>query len=200
MGDNLIGLVGADYVILAADTVQARSIVLMKENEDKIMALDAHKLLATSGPQGDREHFCEFIQRNVELYELRNNHALTTHAAAQFTRGELAEALRSGPYQVNMLLGGFDNAVGPSLYFIDYLASFQKLDFACQGYAGYFVLSILDRHYKKGMTLEEGLNVLRLCIQQLKTRFVLNTVSFIIKVVDKNGIRVIDPGIQIAKQ
>jgi 20S proteasome subunit beta 4 len=198
MADNLIGLVGADYVLLAADTAQARSIVLMKEDEDKILALDSHKLLASSGPAGDREHFTQFIQRNIELYDLRNGHPLSTHAAAHFTRGELATALRSNPYQVNLLLAGHDNN-GPSLYFIDYLASIQKLDFACQGYAGYFVSSILDRHYKKGLNLEEGLKVLRLCIEQLKTRFVLNSASFIIKIVDKNGTRTIDPGKTLSK-
>jgi len=199
MADNLIGLVGADYVLLAADTAQARSIVLMKEDEDKILPLDSHKLLASSGPAGDREHFTQFIQRNIELYDLRNGNPLSTHAAAHFTRGELATALRSNPYQVNLLLAGFDKDVGPSLYFIDYLASIQKLDFAFQGYAGYFVSSILDRHYKKGLNLEDGLAVLRLCIEQLKTRFVLNSASFVIKIVDKNGTRILDPGKTFSK-
>jgi len=196
MADNLIGITGADYVLLAADSATARSIVLMKENEDKIMHLDSHKLLAASGPSGDREHFTEFIQRNMELYELRQGHSLSSHAAAHFIRGELATALRSNPYQVNLLLGGYDKDEGPALYFMDYMASLQKLDFACQGYAGYFVLSILDRHYKKGMNLEEGLAVLQLCLEQLKTRFVLNGVSFVIKVVTKDGITVLDAGKQ----
>jgi len=183
-------------LFLAADSATARSIVLMKENEDKIMHLDSHKLLAASGPSGDREHFTEFIQRNMELYELRQGHSLSSHAAAHFIRGELATALRSNPYQVNLLLGGYDKDEGPALYFMDYMASLQKLDFACQGYAGYFVLSILDRHYKKGMNLEEGLAVLQLCLEQLKTRFVLNGVSFVIKVVTKDGITVLDAGKQ----
>jgi len=196
MADNLIGITGADYVLLAADSATARSIVLMKENEDKIMHLDSHKLLAASGPSGDREHFTEFIQRNMELYELRQGHSLSSHAAAHFIRGELATALRSNPYQVNLLLGGYDKDEGPALYFMDYMASLQKLDFACQGYAGYFVLSILDRHYKKGMNLEQGLAVLQLCLEQLKTRFVLNGVSFVIKVVTKDGITVLDAGKQ----
>jgi len=193
----LIGLVGEDYVLLAADTAQARSIVMMKESEDKIISLDSHKLLALSGAQGDRAHFGEYIQRNIDLYELRQGHKLTSHAAAHFTRGELATALRSNPYQVNMLLGGVEEESGePSLYFIDYLAALQKLDFACQGYAGYFLLSVMDRHYRKGMKLEEGLNLLKLCIEQLKTRFVLNQVSFVIKIIDKKGTRVLDPGVQ----
>lgn len=37
-----------------------------------------------------------------------------------------------------MLLVGYDEGVGPSLYFIDYMASMQKLDFGSHGYGGAF--------------------------------------------------------------
>jgi hypothetical protein len=38
---------------------------------------------------------------------------------------QLAYALRKGPYQANLLLGGFDEKDGAALYFMDYLASLQ---------------------------------------------------------------------------
>jgi 20S proteasome subunit beta 4 len=189
MGDTLIGFTGEGYVMLAANTSQARSVLMMKSNEDKILKLDASKLLAAAGPAGDRVQFCDFIQKNVTLYALRNGIPLSTHAAANFTRGELATALRSNPYEVNLLLGGFDKE--PSLYFIDYLANFQKLEFGCQGYAGYFLLGLLDKYYKKGLSLAEGKKLMKICIQQMKTRFVLNTVDFMVKIITKDGIQVI---------
>ena len=34
---------------------------------------------------------------------------------------ELAKSIRSGPYQVNLLLGGWGELTGPSLYYMDYL-------------------------------------------------------------------------------
>ena len=49
---------------------------------------------ATSGEPGDADNFSEFIKANLKLYTLRNQHALTTHAAANYTRNELATALR----------------------------------------------------------------------------------------------------------
>ena len=98
---------------------------------------------------------------------------------------------RRNPYQVNMLLGGFDEVDGASLYFIDYLGSSHKMNFSCQGYAGFFLLGLLDKYYKEKMSLEEALQVLRLCIAQLQERFVLNSINFMVKVVDKNGIRIV---------
>jgi len=192
MGDCLIGLVGADYVLIAAETNQGRSIVRMKSDEDKIYPLDKHKMIGASGPSGDRAQFIEYIKRNIILYELRQNIPLSTSAAANFTREELASALRQNPYQVNLLLGGFDDKEGASLYFMDYLAALHKMDFACQGYAGYFLLGLLDKIYQKGMNLDDGMKVMHACIQQMQTRFALNVSSWIIKIVDKEGVRVVE--------
>lgn len=50
----VFGLVGNGFAIVAADTSAVHSILLHKNNEDKIMALDSHKLIAASGEPGDR--------------------------------------------------------------------------------------------------------------------------------------------------
>ena len=55
------------------------------------------------------------------------------------------------PYQVNLLLAGYDKEDGPSLYFMDYLASMNKCPFAAHGYGAFFSYSILDRNYRDGM-------------------------------------------------
>lgn len=191
MSDSLIGLVGADFVLVAADTSTTRSVLRMKGDEDKIMELDPHKLLASAGPHGDRIHFTEFVQRNVKLYYHRNNIHLSNHATANFIRTELAYSLRSAPYQVNLLFAGYDKE-GPALYWLDYLASMNKMDFSAQGYCGYFALSLLDKYYKKGMSVEEGVDVIHKVIEELQTRFVINSPHFIIKIVDKNGTRTIE--------
>ena len=65
--------------------------------------LDNYKLLGATGPTGDRNNFCEYIQKNVHLYELKTGVPLSTHAAAAYTRNQLAEALRRNPYQASQL-------------------------------------------------------------------------------------------------
>ena len=45
-------ITGKDYVIVAADTTSARSIVKMKIDEDKIKTLSPHSLMAYSGEPG----------------------------------------------------------------------------------------------------------------------------------------------------
>ena len=92
--------------------------------------------------------------------------------------------------QTNILLAGFENNE-PSLYFMDYLAAFCKLPFAAHGYAANFISSVFDREWKKDMTEEEGLEVVRKCIHELHTRFMISQPNFVIKIIDSNGIRVV---------
>ncbi len=42
----------------------------------------------------------------MKLYELSNDVPLSTHAAAHFTRGEIATLIRSNPHSVQSLLAG----------------------------------------------------------------------------------------------
>lgn len=50
--DISFALTGKGYVIVAADTTAARSIVKMKVDEDKIKVLSPHLLMAFSGEPG----------------------------------------------------------------------------------------------------------------------------------------------------
>ena len=156
------------------------------------MVLDDFKLLAGSGVQADTSNFTEYIQKNMKLYALRNDIQLGTHAAANFIRNELARALRRGPFQTNLLIAGYDANEGASMYFMDYLASFSKVQFGAQGYAANFLLSVFDREWKAGMTEEEGIAVIKKCIHELHTRFLISQPNFTIKIVDKNGVRKVD--------
>lgn len=185
----VFGLVGNGFAVIAADTSAVHSILVHKSNEDKIMILDSHKLMGASGESGDRVQFTEYIQKNVALYQFRNGIPLTTAAAANFTRGELATALRKSPYFVNILLAGYDKETGPSLYFIDYIATLHKVDKGAFGYGSYFALSMMDRHYHSGMSLEEAIDLVDKCIMEIRSRLVVAPPNFVIKIVDEKGAR-----------
>lgn len=193
--ESIIALEGDGYILIAADVASARSIVVMKDDMDKIRPLDSHKLFAAAGIPGDVSKFTEHVQRDVRLYNMRSGITMSTAAVANYTRGELARFLRRSPFQCNVLIGGYDAAPfgnGPSLYSCDYLGTLTKLKFAAEGYAQYFVLSTLDRYWKKNLSVEEGVEVIKKCVAEVQKRLVINQPRFAIKVVDKNGVRAID--------
>lgn len=51
--------------------------------------------MAISGDSGDTTQFAEYIAKNIQLYKMRNTYELSPKEAANFTRSNLAETLRS---------------------------------------------------------------------------------------------------------
>jgi 20S proteasome subunit beta 4 len=135
------------------------------------MELDSHKLLGVGGDPADCVQEPQNFQKNVALSYYKNNVPLSTHAVANYMRGEKSANLRKGMKVVDMLLAGYDEDVGPSLFFLDYLASMQKLDKGAHGYCGFFCNSLLDAHWKPGMTVDEALQLMQLCAAEMKRRF-----------------------------
>ncbi|KAG7440740.1 20S proteasome subunit [Guyanagaster necrorhizus] len=192
--ENLFAITGKGYVIVAADTTSARSIVKMKVDEDKIKVLSPHLLMAYSGEPGDTIQFSEYVERNIRLFQIRNTYPLGPSAAASWIRRSLAESLRSRkPYAVNLLLGGYDtNKHEPHLFWVDYLGTMTEVPFAAHGYGSYFVLSLLDRYHNPEASLEEGLATLKRCIAEVTKRVVVSPGQYKVKVVDKDGAREIE--------
>ena len=52
-------------------------------------------LMAVTGESGDTTQFAEYIEKNIQLYKMRNGYELSPPAAANFTRRNLADSLRS---------------------------------------------------------------------------------------------------------
>ncbi|XP_015340764.1 proteasome subunit beta type-2 isoform X1 [Marmota marmota marmota] len=219
--EYLIGIQGPDYVLVASDRVAASNIVQMKDDHDKMFKMSEKILLLCVGEAGDTVQFAEYIQKNVQLYKMRNGYELSPTAAANFTRRNLADCLRSRvqsslpywdalklsisihhlyftdvetetPYHVNLLLAGYDEHEGPALYYMDYLAALAKAPFAAHGYGAFLTLSILDRYYTPTISRERAVELLRKCLEELQKRFILNLPTFSVRIIDKNGIHDLD--------
>lgn len=67
--DYLMGLKGKDFVMVCSDTSAVNQIIALKDDEEKIVPVDSHKLFALSGEPGDRVNFSEFVIANVKLYK-----------------------------------------------------------------------------------------------------------------------------------
>lgn len=186
--DVVIGLTGKDYVMVLTDTATNRSIFNLKRDDNKIAMLDDHKVLACGGEPSSRTAFTEYISKNFALTTLKTGLELSNHAAAHFIRNELARAIRAkgGAHNAQSILGGVDEN-GPAMYYLDYLGSLAKVPFTAQGYCAYFSLSVMDKHWKANMTLDEGKEVMKLCMEQLKSRFIVNNPTYRLVAVSSQG-------------
>jgi len=190
----LLGITGKDFTLIGASKAAIRGVTILKASDDKTKVLNKHTLLAFCGRAGDNVQFAEYIQRNAQLYSMRNETELSPSALAHFVRGELASSLRSrNPYNVNLLMGGVDPITGkPSLYWLDYLAALAEVPYAAHGYAQYYCLSLLDKHHQPDITLEEGIELMTMCIDELKRRSPVDFKGLLIRAIMADDIVDID--------
>lgn len=177
--------------MVCCDTAAVQSVVSIKQDLDKIIPVDSHKVFVIAGESGDRVQFSEFIIANVKLYALRNGTQLSTKAVANYARGEMAAALRKGPYYCNLLIAGFDEKVGPSLYWMDYLGTLAAIKTGGTGYGSYFALSLFDKLWHPDVTQDEALIMVEKAVAEVRQRCAIAPPKFLVKVVDKDGIRVV---------
>ena len=71
---------------------------------------------------------------------------------------------------------------------MDYLATSVKVPFGIHGYGAFFATGILDRFYRPDMSLQEGIELLKRCINEVQKRLVINLPAFKLTVIDKDGI------------
>jgi 20S proteasome subunit beta 4 len=190
--DIVLGIRVQDGTIIATSKAFTRGISILKDSDDKTRRLNSHNLVAFTGESGDTVQFTEYVQANIQLHTMRENDLeLSPKAVASFVRNQLATLIRSRkPYQVNVLLAGYDVKTDtPTLNWIDYLGTQAELPYGAHGYAAFYCSSLLDRHYRKDMKVEEGLELLDACLKELTTRMPIDFKGCYVKVVDKNGIR-----------
>lgn len=86
-------------------------------------------------------------------------------------------------------MAGYDAKDGPQLYYMDYLASIAKVDYAAHGYGGFFSLSIMDRNYLKNLSKQQGYELLKKCVKEVQKRLIINLPNFKVQCIDKDGIQ-----------
>ncbi|KOB65305.1 Proteasome subunit beta type, partial [Operophtera brumata] len=69
----LLGIQCNDFVMIAADQSNAHSIMLMKDDEEKIYKISEKLVMGVNGDSGDTNQFAEYIAKNIQLYKMRND-------------------------------------------------------------------------------------------------------------------------------
>lgn len=209
----LLGVVGKDFVLVATDVLNIRSIMVLSQDTKKVHSLSSHKVLCATGESGEVDRLRERLQAEAALAHYRMGRAWSTKETANFTRSLLAEHLRTrSPYQCEILIAGIDESpemIGlagqpqnalvsttsvraiekpvPSLFWMDHLGSLQPLSYAAHGYGGFFTWGLLDAYYKADMGVDEAICLVAKVIKELQTRFIVQLPRLCFTLIDSNG-------------
>ena len=81
--------------------------MVMKSDQKKYLELSDRLIMAVSGESGDTSQFAEYIQKNIQLYKMRNAYELSPAAAANFTRWSFF--FGDFPYSHPLIFKSIDN-------------------------------------------------------------------------------------------
>ena len=194
--ETLIAIKCDDFVIVAASAQENFHFIQLRTDIEKVHKVAPRKLLGILGGNAHRTRFVEYIERNLALMRFRKKgRDISTHAFANFSRTELASAVRSesGPHECSLVVAGVDSntsntAWDAKLYYLDYLGTLCQVPYCSHGYGATFAMAILDRFYHANMSRLECMDLLKKCICEVQKRIMVQNPQFDVKVVSKDGV------------
>ncbi|XP_047532813.1 proteasome subunit beta type-2-like [Vanessa atalanta] len=187
-----LGIQCKEFTIIAADQMNIQSFIIMKDDADKLIEISERLLVGVNGDAADTTQFTQFVEKNLQLYLMKNKYQLDTPAIVHFTRKSMADALRDGnPRILNMLIAGYDEDNGCQLYTMDFLASCMKVPYAAHGLGGLFSIPILNHYYKPSLSEVEAYEVIKLCVRAIQKRLFITLPNFLVKTLSKDGVKVL---------
>ncbi len=156
-GTTTIGLVCHDGVVMATEQRATMGTLIAHKTTEKLFKIDDNIGLTVAGVVGDAQTLARYITAEVELYKLKRGQPMSVKSAATLTSNILAGS-RFYPYWVGLILGGMDRD-GPHVYALDMVGGAIPDDYVTTGSGSPYVYGVLEDHYQKGMSVNDGIDL-----------------------------------------
>lgn len=177
-GTTTIGIVCKDGIVIAADkrgTYGGDGGVsyIAGRNEEKIQKVTDNMIVTTAGVASDIQKVIKLTRAELKLKELRVRRKPSIKESANLFSSLVYQNIRQfSPIMAitHFLLAGFDNQ-GVYLYDIHPDGYLQEQDqYSSTGSGMIHVNPILDSEYKKDITIEQGIELAKRCINASRKR------------------------------
>ena len=163
-GTTILGIVCKDGVVMASDRQTSAGNLVMRKDSQKTKEINEYLLFAGCGISGDIQRGAKLLAAELKLKELRSKSRPTVKQAASLMNNMAYSGIRQPsmiPFQVGSLIGGFNEDGTVELYSIEPAGSIDQVKEydANMGSGMPYVLGLLERQYKKDMTLKEGVEL-----------------------------------------
>ena len=193
-GTTILGIVCKEGVVMAADRqVTAGNIVMMKQFK-KVSQINDYLVVSWTGGLADAQRLSKLIAAELKLKELRSKSRPTVKQAANLTSAITYSQIRQPsmiPNIVGTLIGGINENGVSELYTIEPSGSVIKVeDYDANFGSGMpYVLGLLERQYKKDMTINEAVKLAKEALKSSTQRDIGSGYGFDIFTITKDGIK-----------
>lgn len=191
-GTTCIGLKFKDGVILAADK-RVTSYRINTEKFSKVFNISENIVTTVSGGVADAQRLVKTIQSELKLLSLKAERMPYVNEAAMILTDYQYSIIRSSGGVVGMLVGGFDEKDGFSLYELSPEGSVIDCeDYFTNGSGSIFVEGILSTEFKENLSKKDAISLIEKCFKASFKNDNASGGGFIIKVITKSGIEEVE--------
>ncbi len=195
-GTTILGIVCKDGVIMASDRqITAGQSLVIGKNYLKTIQITDYLLLSFSGNVSDAQRVVKILPAELKLKELRSKSRPTVKQAANLLASLLYSGARQGGMVVGNLIAGFNEDGTAELYTIEPAGSVLRVeDYDANFGSGMpYVLGLLERQYKKGLSVKEGVELAKEALKSSTQRDTGSGYGIDIFTITKDGInKVVD--------
>jgi len=193
-GTTLVGIVCKDGIVMASDRQSTAGSLVMNKNSQKTKQVNDYLLVSGTGMVSDIQRVEKVLPAELKLKELRSKSRPSVKIAANLMANILYSGIRQPsmiPTQMGSLVGGFNEDGTFELYSIEPAGSVVKVeDYDANFGSGMpYVLGLLERQYKKGLSVEDGVKLAVECIKSSTQRDVNSGFGIDVFTITKSGIK-----------
>jgi len=156
-GTTTVALKYSDGVVVAADKRASAGTYIASKTARKILQVDEHMVLTISGYVGDAQYLARLADSEARYFRMRSGKRISVKALSTLLSNYL-NYYRYVPYVISLILAGYDDT-GSHVFQIDLDGGILEEEYTATGSGSIVAIGVLDDRYKKGMTLDEALEL-----------------------------------------
>ncbi len=178
-GTSLVGIVCKDGVVLASDRkATLGGQIVADKNFSKTTKINNYLVMSMAGTVSDAQVNTKLIAAQLKIKELRDKKRPTVSESANFIATMKFQNIRRPtmiPSIVGNLIAGVDEDGTTALYNVSPDGAIKETEeYDAAGSGMLFIWGLLERRYKKDLTIEEGIE---LAIEGIKSSSERDTAS-----------------------
>jgi len=193
-GTSILGLICKDGVVMAADRKAVAGNIAVSKTTKKVVQINDYLISSGTGVASDIDMMQKIIAAELRLKHLKSKTRPTIKEAANLI-GMIAyrniRQFSTIPFIAGLLAAGINEDGSFELYSIEPAGSVTKIeDYDANFSSGMpFILGLLERQYKKDMTVKEGVQLAVECIKSSTQRDIGSGFGIDVFTITKAGIK-----------
>ncbi len=193
-GTSTVGIVCKDGVVMAGDRkATLGGQIVASKNAAKVHKINDYIIMSITGNASDAQMALRIIAAQLKLKELRDKKRPTIKESASFISSYYYQAIRQPaviPAVVGSLVAGFNEDETTELYSVMPDGSIERIkDYDANVSSGMpYILGLLERQYKKDLSIEEATKLAIECIKSSSERDTASGYGVDVFTITKQGI------------